>query len=131
MKKKKVEFADLTREEEREGTAPAKEDLILFLERPYISGLSTSREENAVSCVYHLVQEKAGELGARLIISKDYDRYDVFARYQCKNYYVYISASKNGEQYLDRLGGMAAVSSSGSYESGAFLLPGRAEADAA
>ena len=131
MKKKKVEFADLTREEEREGTAPAKEDLILFLERPYISGLSTSREENAVSCVYHLVQEKAGELGARLIISKDYDRYDVFARYQCKNYYVYISASKNGEQYLDSLGGMAAVSSSGSYESGAFLLPGRAEADAA
>ena len=38
-------------------------------------------------------------------------------------YYMYISASKNGEQYLDSLGGMAGASEEGSYEEGYFLLP--------
>ena len=38
-------------------------------------------------------------------------------------YYMYISASKNGEQYLDSLGGMAGARKEGSYEEGYFLLP--------
>ena len=37
--------------------------------------------------------------------------------------YMYISASKNGKQYLDSLGGMATVNNEGSYRRGTFLLP--------
>lgn len=127
---KQIEFADLTCKEEKKSKAPAKEELILFLERPYISGLNEGKVDKAVSCVYHLVQEKARKLGALPVISMDYKGYDAFAEYRRKTYYVYISASKNGEQYLDSLGGMA-VNSSGSYESGTFLLPGEAKSNAA
>jgi len=35
---------------------------------------------------------------------------------------MYISASKNGSQYLDSLGGVAGVSASGSYTCNTFLL---------
>ena len=35
---------------------------------------------------------------------------------------MYISASKNGEQYLDSLGGNAEVSSEGSYKKNTFLV---------
>ena len=45
------------------------------------------------------------------------------AAYVREKYYMYISASKNGEQYLDSLGGMAGASREGSYEKGYFLLP--------
>ena len=38
------------------------------------------------------------------------------------NFYMYISASKNGSQYLDSLGGAAGVSASGSYTCNIFLL---------
>ena len=38
------------------------------------------------------------------------------------SFYIYISASKNGSQYLDSLGGEASVSASGSYTCNTFLL---------
>ena len=38
------------------------------------------------------------------------------------NYYLYISKSKNGSQYLDSLYGEASVSDSGDYSSNIFLL---------
>ena len=42
--------------------------------------------------------------------------------YVLTNFYMYISASKNGSQYLDSLGGVAGVSASGSYTCNTFLL---------
>ena len=36
---------------------------------------------------------------------------------------MYTSASKNGKQYLDSLGGMATVNNEGSYRKGTSLLP--------
>lgn len=48
-----------------------------------------------------------------------------------KNYYVYISASKNGNQYLDSLGGEATVSHSGLYGKNSFLMEKEKEEKAA
>ena len=70
-----------------------------------------------------MLRKKAEQLGAELVLS---DSYKGFALEEMKliraKYYMYISASKNGKQYLDSLGGMAGVQNEGSYEEGYFLL---------
>lgn len=117
---KKIEFADLTA-----NTAVDKkktEELVLFLERPYFGGLHGKLEEEMVSFVLQLVQEKAQKLQARLVISQNYAKYETFRAFQNKEYYIYISASKNGSQYLDSLGGEATVRDSGMYECNRFLF---------
>lgn len=117
---KKIEFADLTKEEsvtDREG-----EELVLFLERPYFSGISEKKENEVVSLVYQMVREKAEKLHARMVISRSYAKYEASEPYERKDYYVYISASKNGNQYLDSLGGEATVSDSGLYGKNQFLM---------
>lgn len=52
-------------------------------------------------------------MGVRLVLGIDYQGTQSFANYQ---YYIYISASKNGSQYLDSLGGIASVNKSGCYK---------------
>lgn len=119
----KIEFVDLVKEaqkKEQEG----KEELILFLERPYFSGISEKEEESAVSLAYQLVQEKAKKLNARMVVSTSYEKYEASKVFQSAEYYIYISASKNGKQYLDSLHGEASVSDSGSYGRNRFLMMG-------
>ena len=63
-------------------------------------------------------------LKAELVLSDSYKKYALEGKEFIRaKYYMYISASKNGEQYLDSLGGMAGASEEGSYEEGYFLLP--------
>lgn len=69
-----------------------------------------------------LVKEKAEKLGARLVLSSSYKNVLENKNYVLTNFYMYISASKNGSQYLDSLGGAAGVSDSGSYSCNTFLL---------
>lgn len=69
-----------------------------------------------------LVKEKAEKLGARLVLSSSYKNVLENKNYVLSNFYMYISASKNGSQYLDSLGGVAGVSASGSYTCNTFLL---------
>ena len=74
------------------------------------------------SSILSLVKEKAEKLGARLVLSSSYKNVLENKNYVLTNFYMYISASKNGSQYLDSLGGAAGVSASGSYTCNTFLL---------
>ena len=83
------------------------EELVLFLERYYQSGLSEQEIRKAVNLTAMLVKEKAEKLGARLVLSSSYKNVLENKNYVLTNFYMYISASKNGSQYLDSLGGAA------------------------
>ena len=98
------------------------EELILFLERPYFKGLNKKIEETTMHLVEKLVREKAKKLRARLVISMSYHGYQAFEDYKNREYYVYISASKNGSQYLDSLGGEVKISAEGTYGKNEFLI---------
>lgn len=119
IRAKRVEFVDLTKEN---GSMEGIEELILFLERPYFGGISEEQENEVVSCVYQMVREKAKRMRARVVISKSYEKYAASKEYELMDYYVYISASKNGKQYLDSLYGEATVSDSGTYGKNKFLM---------
>ena len=118
--RKTIEFVDVTvKSEPHENKA---EELVLFLERYYQSGLSEQEIRKAVNLTAMLVKEKAEKLGARLVLSSSYKNVLENKNYVLTNFYMYISASKNGSQYLDSLGGTAGVSASGSYTCNTFLL---------
>lgn len=118
--RKTIEFVDVTvKSEPHENKA---EELVLFLERYYQSGLSEQEIRKAVNLTAMLVKEKAEKLVARLVLSSSYKNVLENKNYVLTNFYMYISASKNGSQYLDSLGGVAGVSASGSYTCNTFLL---------
>lgn len=118
--RKTIEFVDVTvKSEPHENKA---EELVLFLERYYQSGLNKQQIRKAVNLTAMLVKEKAEKLGARLVLSSSYKNVLENKNYVLTNFYMYISASKNGSQYLDSLGGAAGVSASGSYTCNTFLL---------
>ena len=118
--RKTIEFVDVTaKSKPRENKA---EELVLFLERYYQSGLNKQEIRKAVNLTAMLVKEKAEKLGARFVLSRNYKNVLENKNYILTNFYMYISASKNGSQYLDSLGGAAGVSDSGSYTCNTFLL---------
>ena len=123
--RKTIEFVDVTaKSEPHENKA---EELVLFLERYYQSGLSEQEIQKAVNLTVMLVKEKAEKLGARLVLSSSYKNVLENKNYVLTNFYMYISASKNGSQYLDSLGGAAGVSASGSYTCNTFAGSRREE----
>lgn len=124
-----LQFVDITKEKPAESpgqrnSKEQKEVLTLFLERPYFKGISDEKQKEVIQIVLRLLRRKAKKMSAQLVLSNDYEalvqKESGFIRTQ---YYMYISASKNGKQYLDSLGGMATVNNEGSYRRGTFLLP--------
>ena len=118
--RKKIQFADLSgagKPKEEEG-----EELVLFLERYYEKNLTNEEMDQAVYLAFVAAKEKAKKLGARLVLSCYYQDHVKTKEYLKSNYYLYISKSKNGSQYLDSLYGEASVSASGDYSSNIFLL---------
>ena len=118
--RKKIQFADLSgagKPKEEEG-----EELVLFLERYYEKNLTNEEMDQAVYLAFVAAKEKAKKLGARLVLSCYYQDDVKTKEYIKSNYYLYISKSKNGSQYLDSLYGEASVSDSGDYSSNIFLL---------
>ena len=118
--RKKIQFADLSgagKPKEEEG-----EELVLFLERYYEKNLAYEEQDQAVYLAFVAAKEKAKKLGARLVLSCYYQDDVKTKEYIKSNYYLYISKSKNGSQYLDSLYGEASVSASGDYSSNIFLL---------
>lgn len=97
------------------------EQLTLFLEHPYYSGLNPQDKLQAETLFIKLVQQKAEMLGALLVLSMDY-RVTASEAFAQTSLHLYISASKAGGQYLDSLGGMAEISSEGSYKRNSFLV---------
>ena len=127
--RKKIQFADLSgagKTEEEEG-----EELVLFLERYYEKNLAYEEQDQAVYLAFVAAKEKAKKLGARLVLSCYYQDDVKTKEYIKSNYYLYISKSKNGSQYLDSLYGEASVSDSGDYSSNIFLLENKEQEVAA
>lgn len=97
--RKKIQFADLSgagKPKEEEG-----EELVLFLERYYEKNLAYEEQDQAVYLAFVAAKEKAKKLGARLVLSCYYQDDVKTKEYIKSNYYLYISKSKNGSQYLD------------------------------
>lgn len=118
--RKKIQFADLSgagKPKEEEGEEP-----VLFLEHYYEKNLTNEEMDQAVYLAFVAAKEKAKKLGARLVLSCYYQDDVKTKEYIKSNYYLYISKSKNGSQYLDSLYGEASVSDSGDYSSNIFLL---------
>lgn len=127
--RKKIQFADLSgagKPKEEEG-----EELVLFLERYYEKNLAYEEQDQAVYLAFVAAKEKAKKLGARLVLSCYYQDDVKTKEYIKSNYYLYISKSKNGSQYLDSLYGEASVSDSGDYSSNIFLLENKEQEVAA
>lgn len=119
-KRKGIEFADLLKTDEK--NMDEGEELVLFLERYYEKNLSTEELDEAVNLAITTAKEKARKLGARFVLSTRYKDDVKRNEYVKSHYYLYISKSKNGSQYLDSLYGEASVSASGDYSSNIFLL---------
>ena len=123
-KRQGLQFADLTKEDTgEEAVNDRKEYLTLFLERPYFKGVSEEKEKEAVWFAVEMLKKKAKQLQAELVLSDAYKKFALEEKEFIRaKYYMYISESKNGEQYLDSLGGMAGARQEGSYEEGYFLF---------
>ena len=83
-----------------------REQMTLFLERPYISGLGPEAKTQAAQALVELAKRKAEELGILLVLSQDYADYSPQGFTQTR-LHIFISKSKGGAQYLDSLDGEA------------------------
>lgn len=115
-------FADLAQEQPAGKMGASDEMLILFLERIYTSGLNDEEAETAMRMAVSLVTQKAAAIGAVAVLARRYqDCYDR-DQYIGSQFYVYISKSKNGQQYLDSMGGAAVTSHKEQYTGAVFLV---------
>lgn len=121
-KRMNFSFADLGKEGEDNAAAVPQEKLVLFLEYMYVAWLNDEESKAAKELAVSLTTKKAADLGAIAVLAKDY--YGCYAKnayVSVPRFYVYLSKSKNGKQYLDSLGGEAVTSSEEQYV-GALLL---------
>ena len=115
-------FADLAQEQPAGKMGASDEMLILFLERIYTSSLNDEEAETAMKMAVSLVTQKAAAIGAVAVLARRYqDCYDR-DQYIGSQFYVYISKSKNGQQYLDSMGGAAVTSHKEQYTGTVFLV---------
>lgn len=98
-----------------------REYLTLFLEKAYISGIPASEEKNIKRLFIKLLETKAKQMNALLVLSTYY-AYDIGEEYIKTRYYMYISRSKSSSQYLDSLDGQASVTDEGQYKVNNFLI---------
>ena len=114
-------FVDLEHPASRPERPKEREGLALFLEWPYISGVGPEISQRVMRMFVELARRKADELDIMLVLSADY-RSKVTSGFTWTKYAIYISKSKAGAQYLNSLGGQAAVSAEGSYKANTFLV---------
>ena len=116
----KLDFVDLENIKS-ESNIKCQEYLTLFLERPYISGV-TYAEETAIKKMFiKILEDKAIKMNAKLVLSNQYSSVHN-ANYISTRYYMYISKSKAGAQYLDSLNGRNDISDEGHYKSSTFIV---------
>lgn len=119
-KLKSLTFVDVENETKQENNNN-QENLTLFLERPYIEGISDKSATLVKRLFVKLLKEKAKKMNALLVLSNDY--YEINdEQFIFKAYYMYISKSKSSSQYLDSLSGEATVSDVGEYKENSFLI---------
>ena len=88
----------------------------VFLERLYTS-VDNNLEGEIKELMVDLALQKAKDMGVKLITSKDYEDVLMSKSTNTEDLYVYISKSKNGNQYLDSLDGYAQENKGGSFVS--------------
>ena len=76
-------------------------------------GISDRLEQEMFKLLFRMVKEKAGRLSISLLISRDYFGNIPSGWFQKESRYIYISATKGKEQYLDSLGGNHGIASEG------------------
>lgn len=109
-------------EDVAEETQENQEKLVVFLERCYKNGFSGKKAAMIYRKLYDLAQMKANLLGAELVLADDYNQVAERNGFVKNHYYIYVSESKNGKQYLDSLGGNR--ESGGYYVRGSFYSMG-------
>ena len=95
--------------------------MTLFLERPYIAGITDKEEKQVKELFIKLLEKKATDMNAILVLSSRYSNIEL-ENYVVTKYYMYISKSKAGCQYLDSLNGSAGISDEGQYKANNFLI---------
>lgn len=119
----KLEFADLlSKEKEIQPVKENIEDLVLFLEKPYFSHISEEEQEVVKQLFVELITEKAEDLEAVAVLACAYCQAFRDEQFVRQGYYLYISRSKSGVQYLDSLSGEAGTSTEGSYKINILLV---------
>ncbi|MBG9730766.1 hypothetical protein ABD87_14805 [Lysinibacillus sphaericus] len=90
----------------------------IFLERLYTS-VDDNSEKEIKALLVELATQKAKDMGVELITSTDYEDilFSENTNVDRKKLYVYISKSKNGNQYLDSLDGYSTENKGGSFVS--------------
>lgn len=117
------EFVDLQCTTKKEKYDDTNELLTLFLELPYFRGVSKKSENEILRMFMDIVEEKAKKLNAIAVLNTRYiDAALENAGYLSVGYYLYISKSKGGAQYLDSLNGETSVTDEGSYRKGIFCI---------
>ena len=109
----KLSFKDIEEIDKIEDikTDDSKKQLILFLERPYIKGVTDEVREKILKTFVEIAIEKARKLNALLVLANE--SYDnalknnalCFSEVNKKIFNIFISYSKNGLQYLDSFSG--------------------------
>lgn len=97
------------------------EILTLFLERTYLAGVSESIGNKIKKLFIKLLEEKAYKMNALPVLSNYYNNV-IDNNYIATRYYMYISKSKAGYQYLDSLSGQVMISDEGQYKLNTFLV---------
>ena len=119
-----LEFADLTKSSEPKLREERYADqLTLFLERPYLSGAGYSETAIISRLFIELVEKKAARMLAAPVLAPQYLDHHAADAFVRTTYYLYVSKSKGGAQYLDSMGGENSVSKEGSFKSAPFLVP--------
>lgn len=120
--KKKLSFVDLENMQPKEDKETEKEEfLTIFLEKAYISGVSSIEENKIKKMFISLLEKKAINMNALLALSSTYSSI-ASSEYIVTRYHIYISKSKAGSQYLDSLSGENTVSDEGQYKSNTFMV---------
>ena len=123
-KQPRIHFADLMVNEAETcagNEEKTQEYLTLFMEKAYIAELPERLKYKAYQLMLHLMKNKAKEMNALLTISASYQE-SLGDEWIPFYYFMYISKSKAGEQYLDSLGGNNYVIAECSYKRGKFLM---------
>ena len=117
---KEFEFVDFTKDMDKKEKT---EQLVLFLERAYVKGIAKKLEREMFHILFCMVREKTEKLCIPLLLSYDYIDYMSKENFQKESRYIYISATKGNEQYLDSLGGKHGIASEGKYLKTTVYLP--------
>lgn len=124
LAKEKLSFVDLENvqvQNKENSKIEGNEYLTIFLEKPYIAGVSSEQKSKIGKMFISLLEEKAKNMNALLVLSRIYSNI-INQEYVETRYYIYISKSKAGSQYLDSFNGENSITDEGQYRANTFAI---------